>query len=334
MYIPDTICYLTQLIELNMSHNQIQQLTPYISHLRGLQQLHLEYNQIKELTVCIDSLYNLNTLDISNNPISILPAEITQLPFLRRLRLDGCPFVNSFDQHIQLSHDPPSLLETCARLIVKNEDQLIQMMKRKKLGYKRQRNSMDIFKSHLTEPLLQYLSNSNVCSFCHEPYFDSYVSRGRWIERNEMWVPLEYRLCSAHWIDEEDRIYAMFSSSCSKQRNKPKTSVFKTKPKLPGIVTSTSSSPKTRKFQLVCKPQRRSSISTTNNNTASLESDSVFINTDARLPATSSSSTTTLTINSTEQQDSSGSPFSTIKRWKFKVRNNSSSFLKKHRLQS
>lgn len=260
--IPDTICHLSQLIELNVSHNHIQQLTPFVGHLRSLQTLHLEHNEIKELTVCIDTLQNLNTLDLSHNPIKMLPAEITQLPFLRRLRLDGCPFVDSFEQ--TLAHDPPSLLETCARLVIKNEDQI--------LGNKKKKRAKKL--DTLTEPIIEYLASSKACSFCHGPYFDSYVSRGRWIEKSEMWVPLEYRLCSAHWSDEQDRVYAMFSSNNSSKKS---TSLFKSKPNLPAIAS--------KKIQL----------------------------------------------NIHRIQESIDQQESTLKRWKFKVRNNSS-FLKKHRL--
>ncbi|KAG2234360.1 hypothetical protein INT48_007227, partial [Thamnidium elegans] len=186
--IPDSICHLSRLTEFNISHNQLQQLTPYLCQLSKLQVLNLSHNQLKEMTV-ISIQSSLTQLDLSYNPISILPAEITQLPYLRRLRLEGCPLATSLD-HFSSIHNPPSLLEICARQVVKEK-----------------KNT-----EKLTHELINYISNYKVCSYCQGPYIDLYVSRGRWIDRNDVWVPLEYRLCSAHWSDESDRIYTMFSS--------------------------------------------------------------------------------------------------------------------------
>lgn len=195
--IPDSICHLTRLIEFNISHNQLKQLTPYLCHLSKLQTLNLSHNQLNELTL-ISNQSSLSQLDLSHNPLSILPAEITQLPYLRRLRLEGCPLKTSVD-HFSLKHNAPSLVEICARQVVKQKQNT----------------------EGLTEGLMRYVTNYKVCSYCQGPYFDSFVSRGRWIDRNEVWIPLEYRLCSAHWSDESDRIYTMFSSSCSSLSLKP-----------------------------------------------------------------------------------------------------------------
>jgi hypothetical protein len=192
--LPKTISYLTRLEDLNLSYNQLETITPHIGHLEKLQTLCVSNNHLIELTVGIKGLINLSVLDISNNKVTTLPAEITQLPFLRRLRLDGCPLTNSLD-HYSVRHDPPSLLETCARLIVKNDIYPVSEQ------------------ASLTEPLEDYLRSYNLCSHCNAPYFESFVSRGRWIEKNDIWIPLEYRLCSAHWSDESDRMYAMFSSN-------------------------------------------------------------------------------------------------------------------------
>lgn len=196
-----------------MSHNQLQALTPLISHLSKLQILNVAYNELKEITI-VSIHSSLTLLDLSFNPISILPAEITQLPFLRRLRLEGCPLTSTLDD-FSLTHNPPSLLEICSRIIVKTRKELSVL---------------------LPTELSNYLSNYKTCSHCQGPYFSSFVSRGRWIDRNDIWIPLEYRLCSAHWSNESDRIYTMFSTSLlsnsleiepvKKWKHKVKSSLF------------------------------------------------------------------------------------------------------------
>ncbi|KAG1054066.1 hypothetical protein G6F43_003904 [Rhizopus delemar] len=189
VFIPDTICHLSQLKQIDLSHNHLQSITPYLGHLSRLESIHLQHNQLSQLPFTLDGLSSLMSLDLSHNPISILPAQLIQLPFLRRLRLENCPLATSLD-HFDTRHDPPSLREICARTLVPF---------RKKV--------------QLTESLDDYLSSYSLCNHCHRPYFDSFVSRGRWLERNDLAIPLEYRLCSAHWSDESDRVFATFSSS-------------------------------------------------------------------------------------------------------------------------
>jgi hypothetical protein len=280
-FIPDTICHLTRLTEFNLCYNKIKQLTSFIGDLKSLQTFNIAHNQLQEMTVSIGNISNLILLDLSYNPLTILPAEVTQLPFLRRLRFDGCPFTNSLDDQYSLVHNPPSLLETCARLIVKNQD----------IAF-----SEDQLRQKLTEPLYEYISSSKSCSHCNGPYFESYVSRGRWVERNDIWVPLEYRLCSVHWSDESDRVYAMFSA-CSVPK-----SIMKIKPTLAVLHHATQqSSTSSSRFQR----QRRGSSITAQQQQQQTEN----ISSDVPLSAAA------------------------IKRWRFKVRNNSS-FLKNHRLCS
>lgn len=184
--LPDSLCHLSKLRELKVANNHIKHLTPFISHLRRLHILDLENNRLKEFTLNLNQLTNLNMLDLSHNPISILPVEVVRLKSLRRLRLEGCAFTDS-PQH-SLVHDPPSLRELCARLMIKNE------------------------MTTCTNTALQhYMTTSSPCSFCHGPYFDTFVKRAGWTERNGQWIPVEYRLCTAHWSDENDRLYALFS---------------------------------------------------------------------------------------------------------------------------
>ncbi|KAI7893369.1 uncharacterized protein EV154DRAFT_537066 [Mucor mucedo] len=193
-FLPDTIGQLSRLVELNVSHNRLETLaTTTVDQLSKLQTFNVSQNKLKELRLTSIHVNSLTSIDLSYNPIAILPAEITQLPFLRRLRLEGCPLTTTLDD-FPLAHDAPSLVEICARIIVKTRQPL----------------------KGLPQTMESYLKRGKTCSHCGGPYFESYVSRGRWIDRNDIWIPLEYRLCSAHWANESDRIYTMFSQSLLK----------------------------------------------------------------------------------------------------------------------
>ncbi|CAO3629713.1 unnamed protein product [Mucor hiemalis] len=309
-FIPDTICHLSRLTEFNISHNQLKELTPFIRHLDKLQTLILGHNQLKEINAGAIINSNLALLDLSYNPITILPAEITQLPFLRRLRLEGCPLATSIDTFSTV-HNPPTLLEICARNVIVNRQAKIQAQEKEEL---------------LTEKLCQYINSYKVCSHCHGPYFDSFVSRGRWIERNDIWIPLEYRLCSAHWSSEEDRIYSMFSAtSCNTLTAAPKCP-------LPAITClPTLVKPTVTRRSRLRKWNKRASTATT-----------IVVTNDAMSP---SSSTTTIVAQGEEQQHEVENPpeqavianqllpsTSLVRKWKYKMKNNSTLFLKNHNL--
>lgn len=330
-FIPDTICHLSRLTEFNISHNQLQELTPFIRHLDKLHTLILGHNQLKEINAGAIINSNLALLDLSYNPITILPAEITQLPFLRRLRLEGCPLTTSIDVFSTV-HNPPSLLEICARNIIVNRQN------------KRQSAEEDE-QQVLTEPLSQYISSYKVCSHCHGPYFDSFVSRGRWIDRNDVWIPLEYRLCSAHWSSEEDRMYSMFSATYPSCNNNTLAAAPKcplpAMTSLPTLVKPTGTT--TRRSRLRRWNNKRASTATT------------VVNTDEDAVLSTSSSTSTIVAQQGEEQQQqqqqqhgvvgevenqaaeqlaiTNQPISSmVRKWKYKMKNNSTLFLKNHNL--
>ncbi|CAO3616012.1 unnamed protein product [Cunninghamella echinulata] len=204
--LPETIGYLTQLVELDISHNHLTSITPCIRYLKKLQYCILSSNQLKTVPVHFFlGLKRLAILDLSHNTISVLPAEITQLQQLKRLILEGCPILNDTMPPVTrmklpcytLSHSPPSLKELCARQIIRNRD------------YHSSSSFFHVLPSHL----INYLQSSTPCSLCQEPYFDTFILRGRLIERNQKWIPIEYRLCKVHFITEEDRLLSMFSTS-------------------------------------------------------------------------------------------------------------------------
>ncbi|KAF7729624.1 hypothetical protein EC973_003997 [Apophysomyces ossiformis] len=186
--IPDTIAFLSKLKILNLSHNNITYLPPSIGLLPKLQYMILNNNKLEEIPRELAQLRDLARLTLSHNPLKAIPAEIATLKSLK-LMADHCEFVNEFTYDAQ--HDPPSLFEICARAAVRIELPI---------------------PSDLPHHIKDYLGRSQTCSFCGGPYFDSYVTRGRFIQRTARpTIALEYRLCAAHWNDNEDRIMAMFA---------------------------------------------------------------------------------------------------------------------------
>lgn len=197
--IPDTIIGLKKLKAINLSQNRLVNLPKGIGSLPSLIILILNQNQLTELPREIAKLNDLITLNVSNNPLKSIPAEIATLKSLRKFSAENCAFESEFVY--DLVHDPPSLFEICARNIVKSKNKAVS--------------------AHLSQPsFANYFKKEQTCSFCYGPFFDSFVTRGKFIERtNRQLITLDYKLCSAHWVDEEDRITAMFSTASYRQQS-------------------------------------------------------------------------------------------------------------------
>lgn len=189
--LPDTIGYLSNLMELDVSYNELKHVTPCIGYLEKLKTLSLAFNQITHLPTDVSGLVGLISLDLTRNPLRVLPAEISKLPFLRRMRLEDCPFDN--DLTYPLRHNAPSLVEICARTIIRKQIKIDHH-------------------PYLPQHMIEYIKSAKSCTSCHGPYYESYVLRGRLMEKTDVHIPLEYTLCSAHWSDAEDRVLSMFSA--------------------------------------------------------------------------------------------------------------------------
>ncbi|KAI8977544.1 hypothetical protein BDF20DRAFT_836334 [Mycotypha africana] len=207
--IPGTIGYLSNLLELDLSYNKLDCITPCIGYLDKLKTLSLAFNQITRLPTNVEGLINLINLDLTRNPLQILPAEIAKLPFLRRMRLDDCPL--NKEMTYSTKHDPPSLLEFCARTIVRNKVLDLSTLKQQQQQQQQQQHRHRHRPISLPQHLIHYIQSVKRCTSCRGPYFESYVLRSRLMEKADVFIPLEYTLCSAHWSTCDDRILSMFS---------------------------------------------------------------------------------------------------------------------------
>ncbi|CAO3703134.1 unnamed protein product [Rhizopus stolonifer] len=178
--LPETLGLLSKLKILDASRNRLETLPPSIGRLSELSRLVVSENQLKTLPKELSGLNQLVCLVVSSNPLRALPAEIATLGKLTKLLVDGCDFQGEYVNDLQ--HNPVSLMETCARTLV--------------------RHDLDI-PPHLKAYFLQV----HRCSYCHGPYFERYVIRYRRTQN----LVLQHTLCSAHWSDEEDRILTLFS---------------------------------------------------------------------------------------------------------------------------
>ncbi|CEP17789.1 hypothetical protein [Parasitella parasitica] len=187
--IPDTIAFLTKLKALNVAHNKLVQLPSSIGQLPKLVIIIANNNDLTSLPREFSHLVNLISLNVSSNPLRSLPAEIAALSSLRKLITEDCAFEEEYTYG--LTHDPPSLFETCARIAVRSQTNI---------------------PNQLADHIKDYISRADTCSYCRGPFFDSFVTRARFIERRAGHpMALEYTLCCAHWTNEKDRLLAMFS---------------------------------------------------------------------------------------------------------------------------
>ncbi|KAJ3100981.1 Leucine-rich repeat-containing protein 63 [Phlyctochytrium planicorne] len=214
-YLPDTIGHLQKLVELRASENQLTCIPTSVGELTKLTILHLESNRITSLPSELGGNKSLVTLDISSNPIRTIPAEVGRLKFLRRLRVEDCTELLTEFVH-DVSWSAPTLRELAARVIVRHQLPILECTQ---------------------EDLKRYLASAHSCSFCNGPYFESYVVRGKIVEKADVNVPFEYRLCIPHWNTEKERQAALF-------RPLPDTAPSPSPSPAPSFPPSNANSPK------------------------------------------------------------------------------------------
>lgn len=85
--VPESLKQLTQLQQLNLSHNQLTEVPESLRQLTKLQQLDLSDNKIAFLPEWIGNLKQLRTLYLHHNKLRDIPASLSELTYLKRLQL-------------------------------------------------------------------------------------------------------------------------------------------------------------------------------------------------------------------------------------------------------
>jgi internalin A len=85
--LPKTLLKRTELLSLDLSHNQLAGLPNWLGHLTHLQSLTLSYNQLTTLPECIRQLRHLQELHLTNNQLTMMPEWLGELKQLRTLNL-------------------------------------------------------------------------------------------------------------------------------------------------------------------------------------------------------------------------------------------------------
>ncbi len=85
--LPEVVCQLTNLEELNLAYNKLSTLPEAIGQLKSLEKLDLRYNKLSTLPESLGHLKNLKELYLQENQLSTLPESFGQLTNLKILSL-------------------------------------------------------------------------------------------------------------------------------------------------------------------------------------------------------------------------------------------------------
>ncbi|KAI7908197.1 uncharacterized protein BX663DRAFT_528691 [Cokeromyces recurvatus] len=213
--LPPVINYLVNLTNLNLSNNLLTFVPEEVCKLKRLTQLNISFNPLIELPSSLVQLRSLETLDISKTNINFIPAELMTMMKIK-ININECIHLLDRSEKVYqlIVQNPFSLFETCARQIM--YPILSDLLANKKNKKQIQRRKVKFTKrlQSLPKPMLNYLMNPNACSFCGGIYYQSYITRYRIIRYDhEIWIPIEYKLCSSHWKTNREFLLATFSNA-------------------------------------------------------------------------------------------------------------------------
>eukprot|EP01134_Creolimax_fragrantissima_P004650 CFRG4650T1 len=192
--LPDSLCDLSQLEELDVSLNQLTTLPSRIHELSSLRTLHVSGNQLQHIPSTIGQLERLCTLDLSNNLLTLLPSAVGNLSSLSVLNIrdnlltrlpgelgwlststslfiSGNPFATQTSQTQptngasvnggSFSYTPSSVASSGVRI-----QTLQEICGEVILKYK-----IQIDPRYITQDLAQYLKRARSCTGCRQQVF-------------------------------------------------------------------------------------------------------------------------------------------------------------------
>lgn len=100
--VPEKVFSITNLFRLDLSHNNIETISPEIAKLVKLKQLWLNRNPLREVPQELAKCENLESLDLSCTRVSTLPREIALLHKLLEINLNHCPLNEKLDERYRI----------------------------------------------------------------------------------------------------------------------------------------------------------------------------------------------------------------------------------------
>ena len=140
--LPDTIGYLTKLVEFRASKNKLSYIPTSFGCLKQLNLLDISDNCLEKIPTELGLLKKLQVLELSRNQFKVIPEEIIRLVALKSLGVTDCPLFTY--PYPEIDRVLFSLKELSARVVVRHQIPLPQS-----LNY-----------------LRNFIHSSNVCTFC------------------------------------------------------------------------------------------------------------------------------------------------------------------------
>ncbi|XP_043546216.1 leucine-rich repeat and death domain-containing protein 1-like isoform X1 [Chiloscyllium plagiosum] len=91
--LPDELCNLTELRELDISYNALTSIPANIGEMKNLERLVAAYNKITYLPKSLTTLTNLLSINLRGNALTSLPTNFGQLQSLKEIDLNENPLV-------------------------------------------------------------------------------------------------------------------------------------------------------------------------------------------------------------------------------------------------
>lgn len=137
-YLPKSISKLQNLEVINLDHNKLKQLPDEFCNLQNLKQLLVSENYITNLPECIGKLSNLNILSADLNDIKVIPRSIGNCSELESLILDG-NFLQTLPEEIS-KLNKLKILRLCKNNISELPKSINELEKLEKLELSNSRN--------------------------------------------------------------------------------------------------------------------------------------------------------------------------------------------------